>query len=296
MRLSLRFLSGFGLMFALSACSDDGSTAQSAVARNFDELASAVAACAAELRSCGDDEDAGFSDREACQKDFLSCRAEAGKASQNSLADEISVCQERAEICRADAGSDADEVKCKNSLRVCIGEAHDKDQPDGGDGAGPNPHAPTYQCFGQLRECVADGGAPKTCAEEVRTCVIAAVGEPPPVKRPRVTPPPAAGAPAAGRGGSGGMAGAAGGGGDPMAGAGGVGGHSAAGAGGKNAGGGAGKPAGGAGGAGGKPAGDMDDADAAERRCASEYDACIASGEKKMKCDREQRMCLKDDE
>jgi hypothetical protein len=276
MRLSAIILSAaLGCAVSVAACSgDDDSTAQTAVARHFDELARAVAGCAQTLSQCTGD-DAGAGDGLSCRAEFSACRTAAGQSAESDLVDAISTCQEHAEACRADASTDALDARCAETLRACIGEARaDTSEDSSLDAATPNPEAPTYQCFGQLRECIAGATGPKQCAAEARACVIAAVGEPPAIHRPRPVPPIDAGAhpPEAGRGGSGaadasGAAGSQGG----AAGASGTGGSRAV---------------AGTGGVGGS----IDDT---ARECMAEHAACVMSGEKPMICDRELRKCTK---
>jgi hypothetical protein len=272
----------------LAACgADNPQTAQSAVGRNFDQLASAVAECADSLGSCNHDAKDKAA-RDTCNDEFDDCRAEAGKEAEEALADAISQCQERAQACRADASTGSDEERCSASLRTCIGEANSKAHHASKDDAGAaGSNAPTYQCFGQLRECIDGDKAPKECAAQARACVIAAVSAPD--SRP-VNPKPSmdAGTSDAGRGGSGaggssGASGAAGKAGAQAAAGGGgkAGSHSSAGASGA-----AGSNAtAGAGGA-------MSDL---ARECAAEHEACVMSGEKAMTCAKEQRKCLKQD-
>ena len=259
-------------MFA--ACGDDEPGPQSAVARNFDELAGAVASCAETQRDCYGD-DAGPNTAQACGAEFTQCRTEAGKSVEDNLVDEISDCQEHANDCRADAATDAMESRCGQALRECIGEARSDSRDSRGDGGSPNPNAPTYQCFGQLRECVTDAAAPQTCAAEARACVIAAIGDPPAIRRPRVVPPsdagvldPQSGSNAKGPAGAGGAAGARG----------------TAGAGGS-----AGAPRAGSGGAAAAGSG----AETA-RMCTAEHAACLMRGEKPMTCAKDQRKCMKE--
>lgn len=278
MRRSIQPLATLGFLISTAACGSSDLTPQSPVARSFDELARAVARCAEALRDC-DEEDAGSDGRGTCVETFLSCRADAGEDAQSALEDEISSCQERAQNCAADAGDDKAEAKCDTGLRACIGEARPRKDADS-DAAAPNPDAPTYQCFGQLRECVTDKTGPRECAQQARACVISAVGEPR-GGRPPVTTPRDAGMPRAGSSGS-----IGGGRGGSPAGAAGSAGH----AGGKAGRGGSESGTGGArAGAGGRPSDDDDRTSA----CAAAYDACIAGGEKPMLCERDQRMCLK---
>jgi hypothetical protein len=279
MRLSAIIVSAaLSCGISLVACSgDDDLAPQSAVGRSFDELARAVASCAEVLNQCTDD-DAGAGDGQSCRTEFTACRTDTGKSAEDDLADAIGACQEHANVCRADASTDAQEERCTATLRSCIGEARAAASDDSSRDAGaPNPDAPTYQCFGQLRECIAGETAPKQCAAEARACVIAAVGEPPAIHRPRVVPPIDAGVrpPEAGRSGSGaaGASGAAGSRGDVAGASGAAGSHDPAGAGGT----------GDAGGA----------TDDVARACMAERDACLMRGEKPMTCDRDERKCTK---
>jgi hypothetical protein len=278
----------------LAACgADNPQTVQTAVGRNFDELASAVSDCADTLASCNHDAEEK-ADRDACKNEFDDCRAEAGKDAEDALVDAISTCQERAQACRADASMESEEERCTASLRSCIGEANSKAHHDSKDDAGSaGSIAPTYQCFGQLRECIGGDKAPKDCAAEARACVIAAVSAPD--SRP-LNPKPTmdAGASDAGRGGSGGAGGSSGGSSGGSGTAGKAGAQAAAGSGGTagshtsaGASGSAGSSAtAGAGGA-------MSDR---ARACAAEHDACVMRGDKPMTCAKEQRKCLKQDD
>jgi hypothetical protein len=271
-----------GLALSLAACSGShGATPQSAVGRNFDELARSIAGCATAIHAC-DEEDGGANDSHSCRTEFLECRSSAGKTAEERLIDAIADCREANEACREDASADAGD-ECAQTLRGCIGEARVDSGGTSNDAGTPNPHAPTYQCFGQLRECVADAASAAQCAADARGCVIAAVGEPK-RERPGAPQPSDAGVRDAGTGGAG----------KSGAGNGGAGGAGAnGGRAGKGGGGSGGGDAGSAAnaGVGGGDSGAPNDAE-----CAAEQDDCLANGEKAMKCEREYRKCLKDEQ
>ncbi|HKP59756.1 MAG TPA: hypothetical protein VJV78_23695 [Polyangiales bacterium] len=274
--------------FALAACgTDDLLPPQTPISRNFAALAEAVAGCVDVLHECDDQEDAGARGSAACKTQFLDCRKSAGKSSENDLAEAIGACRDRHDQCKADAGNEKGREACAQVLRTCIGDARSTERSEARDAAAPNADAPTYQCFGQLRQCITDGESPSECAAKARSCVIAAVGDPPGTNRPSSMQPPAAGMraadmPAGGKGGKGGEGGKSGEGGASGAGMGGAG---AGGTGGAKpsdpprAGAGGSKPAD-------PPAGDPDE-------CAKKQMECVMSGEKPMTCMREQRMCEK---
>jgi hypothetical protein len=250
---------------ALAGCAAEEVTPpQTDVGRNFDALASAVAACAETLRTCGDEEDAGKAESAKCRDEFVECRGRAGKPAETELAEAIGSCKEQHGKCQNDAG----ESECAQALRDCIGEARSQAK-DSSDAAAPNSHAPTYQCFGQLRECVTSSSEPRECAAQARACVIAAVGDPPEVRRPNAGQPAAAGSGGRGEAGKG-SAGAG-------TGAGGAAGSRAT----------AGAGAGGS--AGSKPP-PVEPTD-----CMKQHAACLMSGEMEKKCMRELRMCEKQD-
>ena len=264
-----------GGAFALVACgADDSQAPQTPISRNFAALADAVAGCVDVLHDCDDQDDAGAKGASACKTQFLDCRKSAGKSSENDLTEAIGACQDRQADCKADAGDDKGRDSCAEGLRACIGEARASKDDRQRDAATPNANPPTYQCFGQLRECITDGESPNECASAARSCIIAAVGDRPEWIRPSSMQPPAAGMPAGAKAGQGGA--------------------NAAGTGGAGAGGAAGgkpndPPRAGAGGS--KPA-DPPPGDADE--CAKKQMQCVMSGEKPMTCMREQRMCEKD--
>jgi hypothetical protein len=280
MRLVLPIL---GCALALAGCgAGEHSAAQSDVGRNFDSLAGAVAECADAMRQCGDEDDAGKTEKANCRDEFLSCRSSAGKSAESDLVEAIATCQEEHGKCEADAG---DAKECSQALRVCIGEARAQAK-ESSDAAAPNPHAPTYQCFGQLRECATSGREPRDCAAEARACVIAAIGDPPEVHRPSGQQPPAAGAGGKGEAGKGEA-------GKGEAGKGEAGkGDAGKGDAGK---GGAGAGAGGAGTAGSRPTAGAGAGGSMQPPidCAKQHEACMMSGDDEKKCSREQRMCEK---
>lgn len=276
---------GLSIALSLAACSGDGDPAETPVARSFDELAHAVASCAETLRDC-QDEDGGADKAQSCRGEFMHCRTDSGKAAEEALVDAIDSCQEHRNNCQADASNDKQGERCAEALRSCIGEAHAQsgDASINATGA-PNSNAPTYQCFGQLRECVAAATGPKECAQQARACVILAVGELPADHRPTTQPSDAGprsdgGAGKSGTGGTQTAAGASG-----AAGA-----RASAGAGGA-------APAPGSAGAGGAraPADAGTPTDDAMRACMAEHDACLMSGEKPMMCERDLRKCMKDE-
>jgi hypothetical protein len=167
----------------LAACGGDDASSggQTAVGRHFDELAQAVAGCADTLAGCN--RKAQKSDeRNACTNTFRSCRTQAGKDAEEALIDSISECEEWNSSCEQDATTDAAQLRCASSLRTCIGEANAQVKTDSKPDASSGTIAPTYQCFGQLRECVGSAGGPKACAAQARTCVSAAVSPPEPRK------------------------------------------------------------------------------------------------------------------
>jgi len=248
-----------GCALPLAGCgAGDLTAAQTEVGRNFDALASAVAGCADALHECGDEDDAGKAENAKCRDEFLECRAGAGKSAETELAEAIGSCKEQLDTCESDAGA----KDCAQTLRGCIGEARAQAKATS-DAAAPNSHAPTYQCFGQLRECVASSSEPRECAAEARACVIAAVGDPPGDRRPSGMQPPAAGSGGKGEAGRG------------EAGKGGAGAGGAAGS----------RPMAGAG------AGGSMQPPAEPAECMAQHDACLMAGEDPKKCAREPRMC-----
>lgn len=168
-------------LLAWAACAAEaGSSSQSAVARNFDALARQLAACADARASCSH-EALQMKDLQACQAEYTSCRSRAGSAVETALVDAIAECQERANHCGPSGSEDSAQDPCEASLRACIGETSGQTGGDAKrDANAPNASAPTYQCFGQLRECAGSTTAPKQCAAEARTCVLAAIEKPPP--------------------------------------------------------------------------------------------------------------------
>lgn len=269
------------ILLLLAACGDsDLEVPQTPVARDFDELAQAVAGCADALRDCRAD-DAGPNTSSGCRDEFVRCRLDAGKSAEEALVEEISDCRQHANQCLDDASTDAIESRCAQRLRACIGDARNSSHANSSrDGGRPNPNAPTYQCFGQLRECVTGNTRPQTCAADARTCVVAAIGDAP-GQGPRVVPPSDAGVHNPSAGGS--AAGAAGRpGAQPTAG------RSGAAAPPPRAG------SGGAGSAGRAGGGDDWSDDETARTCVEKHAACVASGTKPMTCAKEQRKCMKE--
>jgi hypothetical protein len=258
----------------LLACAQETTPPQSAVSRAYDQLASAVASCATALGSC-DEDDAGASEKSSCTEAFLACRTSAGREAERALVEALDECLADSQRCEREAeesGDAGEPENCSVKLRVCIGDSRLRSKSGAHAAASPDPQAPTYQCFGELRECVESDEAPQACSAGARECVIRAVGSPdassqPPRPAPDAGPrdsgqpadsgrdaqPPArAGAPApptpmpeAGRGAM-----------PPV-------------------------PAGG----GAKPGETVE--------CMASYDACIAEGKKPMQCERDLRKCGK---
>jgi hypothetical protein len=172
----LRFaitLGGIGVV--LLACGADGTSSQSTIGQDFEELASSIKDCAETHGRCGGGKDSQNAVR--CREQFLSCRSSAGKPAEADLAAAVGDCQDSRKECKED---DSGALACDQELHECVGELRPptnvtQERPR----VGPDAHAPTYQCFGMLRECAASASAPSQCAAQARTCVIAAVGEPP---------------------------------------------------------------------------------------------------------------------
>lgn len=166
---------------AFSACATDAEgSAQSAVARNFEVLAREVTGCADAQATCSH-KAIQMKELQACQSEYTACRTRAGKSAEDALIEAISECQERANDCEPSTSAAPTQDRCEASLRACIGEASSQISSDARrDASAPSARAPTYQCFGQLRECVDSSTGPKECAAEARTCVLAAVEKPEP--------------------------------------------------------------------------------------------------------------------
>jgi hypothetical protein len=151
---------------------------QSAAARAYDQLASAIRSCASAHARC--DEDDGGS---TCTRSFTSCRESAGRESERALAEELGACLEISQHCtrEAEGAGDAGEPeRCRGGLRECIGESRLARGSSMHGAASPDSEAPTYQCFGELRECVTNDATPQACGAAARDCVIRAVGNPEP--------------------------------------------------------------------------------------------------------------------
>jgi hypothetical protein len=169
---NLRTLVGISLV--LAGCdAGDGTSSSGAIGRSFDELAASIKGCAETLGRCrGDRPDASA----RCREQFLKCRASAGRPAEADLTESVGYCREGLDACQ----EDSDALMCDRELHACIGEAAPPTAVQQGRSRSmPDAHAPTYQCFGQLRECVASGSAPSECAAQARACVIEAVGEVP---------------------------------------------------------------------------------------------------------------------
>lgn len=169
-----------GVGVVLGACGADGASASSsAISRTFDDLASSITDCAATLGECNGGKPAQPSGR--CSEQFLGCRASAGKPAEQDLAAAVSDCRELRDECSAD-----DAFACDRELHECIGDASPRTiAQQQRYRSTPDAKAPTYQCFGMLRECVASSPAPSECAAQARTCVIAAVGDLPAPPKPQ---------------------------------------------------------------------------------------------------------------
>jgi len=167
----------FASVLLLAACARAESSESTDVARNFDLLASAIASCATTLRRCSEADDA---DSSACREGFLECRGRAGESAEGSLAEAIEGCQLAVRSCAAVVES-GDDARCDDSLRACIGEVaggvNGSSSSAVTTSGSPNPNPPTYQCFGQVRECASAGDAPAECTSRARMCLIAAVGD-----------------------------------------------------------------------------------------------------------------------
>lgn len=209
--LALRTAITISTFLLLAACGGDDDASQTPVARSFDQLAESVSDCGNRLRACMA-EDPGSVNQQKCRESFRQCSASAGQSAEGALVDAISDCEERVAACRPERSSSAMN-DCALRLRECLGDASTQTQIVGGAGA-VRSHPPTYQCFGQLRECVTSSGAPKTCAQQARSCVTGSVGEPSSIDYPiagRRAHAGAGGASGVGGGGAGGTLGGAGG-------------------------------------------------------------------------------------
>jgi hypothetical protein len=157
----------------LWGCGGDPADASgSRVSRAYDQFAGAVSDCAEKLLQCSDE----TTDREQCRDTYRSCQQRASDEADKPLRAAIDACINEDQVCQ-DAADDAGPFSCSQALRRCIGEpsapSRRAELPrfDNVD-----PDAPTYQCFGQLRECVVSERASKGCSERARDCVIVAIG------------------------------------------------------------------------------------------------------------------------
>jgi hypothetical protein len=163
-------------MFLLvAACGGGGDASQTPVARSFDQLAESVSGCGNRLRACMA-EDPGSVAQQKCRESFRQCSASAGQSAEGALVDAINDCEERFSACHTERSASVMN-DCTLRLRDCLGDASPETQIVAGAGA-VRTHPPTYQCFGQLRECVTGSSGPKTCAQQARSCVTGSVGEP----------------------------------------------------------------------------------------------------------------------
>jgi len=154
----------------LSACGDDGGSSQAPAAHAYDELASAVVRCADELNACSKNGGSG------CAVQFETCGQTAGAEAEAALVDATSDCLEGSRTCEAKAGDRAAaQLECDQSLRACLGAAS---EPVRSAGTGTGASASTFQCFGQLRECIASEAAPVACSGRARACVLGAISKP----------------------------------------------------------------------------------------------------------------------
>jgi hypothetical protein len=133
----------------------------------YQALVSAVATCAEQLATCAQAADGDGVSLQACRDEAQACRENAGGG---ALANAISACTSAARECRQVAdGSDA-VAACREQLLDCIGVGSNA-APTGNRGA-----APVAACIATMRACVSADGDAGACAQEVRMCVLAAVG------------------------------------------------------------------------------------------------------------------------
>lgn len=171
-RVRVVFVLGLGAG-ALAGCGGDPADASGTrLSRAYDRLVGAVSDCAEELLDCGDHQ----IDRERCRDSYRACQARASDEADPTLRAAIDACVNADQACREDA-EDAGPFSCSQALRRCVGEpSAPADRAELPRFDNVDPDAPTYQCFGQLRECVASERASKGCSVQVRECVIVAIG------------------------------------------------------------------------------------------------------------------------
>jgi hypothetical protein len=161
---------------AALGCGGDDSGAQSATGRAYDALAKAVASCAGQLSSCRSGAGARSGGSATCQGNFETCALTSGTEWEAALIDATSDCLAVSQTCDSRAGDDpAAQLKCDQGLRSCLGSAS---PPSGRATFTSSGSTSTYQCFGQLRECITAEAAPKACSAAARECVIHAFSEP----------------------------------------------------------------------------------------------------------------------
>jgi hypothetical protein len=167
-------------LLSSAACGGEPSATESAAGAAFDDLVHAIVQCASMFTRCDDDEDAGGTQTGECRATFLGCRSQAGSDAQTKLVNAAASCVDRADQCRSRPSDASVENECADRLRACIGDARSQpSQLSHADAAAPDVHAPTYQCFGQLRECILAEQQPTSCAAHARECVVSALGTPP---------------------------------------------------------------------------------------------------------------------
>jgi hypothetical protein len=167
------------ILLPSAACGGDSPAAESAAGAAFDDLVHAIVQCASTFTSCDEDEDAGGSRTAECRAAFLGCRSQAGSDAETKLVSAAGSCVDRADRCRSSPSDASLEDACAERLRACIGDARSQpSQLSHPDAAVPDVHAPTYQCFGQLRECILADQKPASCAAHARECVVSALGTP----------------------------------------------------------------------------------------------------------------------
>jgi hypothetical protein len=169
-----------GLLLVAAACDDSSPQRSSANASGITQadqnLRDMLAACGQQASACagaaGDD-----LALQMCRDQLAGCRETAGRTGSQAVADAIHVCVDHMQQCEKGANTPSAHAACDLDLQACLGAGR-ADEADGGNDEDGGSASPVSACESQMRMCVLADGSAETCADELRTCLLAATPGP----------------------------------------------------------------------------------------------------------------------
>jgi hypothetical protein len=157
-----------------SAQSSSGS-----VTAAYESLISALGSCGRAAGQCAKDAAGDAGALGSCRDQLNACRASAGSDASQALTDAIHTCTDSARDCRKSASNDAGKSGCQDTLRECLSANRPSDHGDDDAGSPASDQGQAIaRCVDALHSCVESDMEPMVCAEQMRSCVLAAVPVP----------------------------------------------------------------------------------------------------------------------